>query len=79
MNENKRVILSEIDIPFVDIVKLMVKWSLASIPALIILSSTGSTPTISAISLIMLSTANIDIGDPGARYAVVLGLLVTIS
>ena len=38
MNENKRVILSEIDIPFVDIVKLMIKWSLASIPALIILS-----------------------------------------
>ena len=38
MNENKRVILSEIDIPFRDIVKLLVKWSLASIPALIVVS-----------------------------------------
>ena len=38
LNVNKRVILSEIDIPFRDIVKLLVKWSLASIPALIVVS-----------------------------------------
>ena len=38
MNDKKRVILSEIDIPFTDIVRLLVKWSFASIPALIVIS-----------------------------------------
>jgi hypothetical protein len=32
------VSLVEIDVPFLDIVAVMVKWSLASIPAAIILS-----------------------------------------
>tara|TARA_Y100000588_G_C14177450_1_gene892044 strand:- start:1245 stop:1499 length:255 start_codon:yes stop_codon:yes gene_type:complete len=38
MDENTRVTLSEIDIPFIDIVKLLVKWSFASIPAIIVVS-----------------------------------------
>tara|TARA_E500000331_G_C17043697_1_gene620749 strand:+ start:516 stop:782 length:267 start_codon:yes stop_codon:yes gene_type:complete len=39
MNEEEnRFTLEKVDIPFVDIVRLLVKWSLASIPALLILT-----------------------------------------
>ena len=36
--EENRFTLEKVDIPFVDIVRLLVKWSLASIPALLILT-----------------------------------------
>ena len=38
MSDDKRFTLEKVDIPFVDIVKLLVKWSLAAIPAMIILT-----------------------------------------
>ena len=40
MNEEEnRFTLEKVDIPFVDIVRLLVTWSLASIPALLILTT----------------------------------------
>ena len=36
-DENKRVVVVDVKIPFVSMVTLLVKWALASIPALIIL------------------------------------------
>jgi len=36
--EENRFTLEKVDISFVDIVRLLVKWSLASIPALLILT-----------------------------------------
>ena len=37
--EENRFTLEKVDIPFVDIVRLLVKWSLASIPAILILTT----------------------------------------
>lgn len=37
-----KVVVTDIEIPFGSMVVLMVKWAVASIPALIILSVTGS-------------------------------------
>ena len=36
--EENRFTLEKVDLPFVDVVRLLVKWSLASIPALLILT-----------------------------------------
>ena len=38
MSDDNRFTLEKVDIPFVDVVKLLIKWSLAAIPAIIILS-----------------------------------------
>ncbi len=35
---HERIVISDIDMPFGSMVKFMIKWSLASIPALIIIS-----------------------------------------
>ena len=37
MDEEKKVIISGIDIPFMDLVVLLIKLALASIPALIVI------------------------------------------
>jgi len=39
---NQRVIVTDIHMPFVSMVSFMIKWALASIPALIILTLVGS-------------------------------------
>lgn len=41
MNQNHPVVVSGVDIPFADLVSLLIKLALASLPAAIILSSLG--------------------------------------
>jgi len=40
--EHSQVVVTDIKIPFISMVVLMVKWAVATIPALIILSVIGS-------------------------------------
>ncbi len=41
-NDDRNVVVTDVRIPFVSMVILMVKWSIASIPALIILAILGA-------------------------------------
>ncbi len=41
-NAEQKVVVTDVRIPFVSMVILMVKWSIASIPALIILAILGA-------------------------------------
>lgn len=40
-NHHSRVVVTDIEMPFLSMVTFMVKWALASIPAFLILSVTG--------------------------------------
>ena len=40
--DEQRVVVTDFDMPFVSMVKLMVKWAIASIPAAIILVLLGT-------------------------------------
>lgn len=42
MEENQNVKICDIDMPFMSMVVFMVKWAVASIPAMIILGIAGS-------------------------------------
>lgn len=42
VDEHKKVVVTDIKIPFMSMVVLMVKWAIATLPALIILSVIGS-------------------------------------
>ena len=45
MSDNNRVVVTDIQIPFISMVVLLVKWAIAAIPAIIILAILGSVVT----------------------------------